>query len=65
MVDELDQSGQLLNTDRKLAVFRRFLTSLKEDRGWYDYDKQEQVRSNSGGGSRREFVSESTFFRLW
>jgi hypothetical protein len=43
MVDELDQSGQLLNTDRKLAVFRRFLTSLKEDRGWYDYDKQEQV----------------------
>jgi serine/threonine protein kinase len=39
MVEELRQSGELLDTERKLAVFRRFLAQLKEERGWFAYDK--------------------------
>lgn len=28
---------------RKLDVFRKFLSNLKQERGWYDLDKEDQV----------------------
>jgi serine/threonine protein kinase len=42
-IPQLHASGQLLGTERKFEVFRKFLNSLKADRGWYDYEQVEHV----------------------